>query len=247
MNVESKPILGFRLHCLAIAVLITAFPAIANAQGNLIQNGAFQTGDLSNWAVFTTPNGSLGSGVGLPNVVSFDVAGTGTPSNAAQFQAGEAIYNSATGHTSQGGGISQTFTSPAGNFIFSADVAALDINSTLNINAGLFTLLLNGTAIASIQFGEINPGQILRGSLVATVPLTQPQNQIVIEITRPWTSGGSYGLTPEEYLSNIQIVPVPEPGALSLFGFGTLLVLRHLNRRRPAPLALGARGKRVNS
>ena len=40
------------------------FGGLIQAQESLLTNGAFQTGDLSGWATFTNPNGTLG--VGLP-------------------------------------------------------------------------------------------------------------------------------------------------------------------------------------
>src|SRR5579872_1663773 len=109
---------------LAITV-ICATATICRAQ--IIYNGDFETGDLSGWTTFSTPNGSLGPS-GLPAVTQFDVPGMGTLSDAAQFQVGEVAYNQATGHTAQGGGIYQTFNVSAGQYIISADFAAYSID-----------------------------------------------------------------------------------------------------------------------
>jgi len=221
---------SFRADVLTGALLCVLLigPATRAQSTPLLQNGDFETGDLSGWTVFVTSNGDLGSGWGLPDVVSFDVAGTGTPSDAAEFQAGEASYNSGTGHTSQGGGIYQTFNCSAGQYIISADVAALNIDYYANADAGLFTLLVDETPTASIELGGINTGQTLRGTLETTVPLSQGSHQITIEITRPWLTGGGYGATPLEYLDNIQVEPVPEPSEilLGLFGLSSILILR---------------------
>jgi hypothetical protein len=211
----------------SFCIVLVIFPIVANGQGNLIQNGNFQTGDLSDWTVFTTINGTLGSTFGLPNVVSFDVTGSGTPTNAAQFQAGEAT---GFGRTPLGGGIYQIFNCPAGQYAISVDLAAFDdnYNGLENGDAGQFTLLVDGTAITNVQLGEIFSGQTLRGSLEATVPLNQGSNEIAIEIIRVGNNGDYYGVTPLQYLDNIYVEAVPEPSVLGLSSICTLFLCWHL-------------------
>ena len=63
------------------------FDGLIQAQESLFTNGAFQTGDLSEWSTFTNPNGTVG--VGLPQVVQFDVNGDGTTTLSAKFQVGQ--------------------------------------------------------------------------------------------------------------------------------------------------------------
>ncbi|MGH7940438.1 MAG: hypothetical protein ACREE6_10840 [Limisphaerales bacterium] len=203
-----------------LIALLTVAPLGLFAQ-NLLLNGDFDSGNLTDWTTFLTPNGSLGSG--LPDVVSFDVAGTGTASDAAQFQAGEIIYNQATGHTSQGGGIEQTFDCSAGRYVISADVAALYFggfgNGLGNADAGLFTFLVDGNSVTNIELGGINSDQTIRGTLDATVALGGGDHSFALEITRPWLNdGGSYGGSPLEYVDYLSIVPVPEPIGLFILG-----------------------------
>ena len=188
---------------------------------NLVQNGGFDTGDLTGWTTFVTSNGNLGSAIGLPDVTMFDVAGTGSASHAAQFMVGEAVYNGATGHTSQGGGIFQTFNSSGGQFFFNANIAAYDYYTAPNADAGLFTLSVDGVTLASDELGGIQPGQVLRGELDGMVSLGAGSHQITIEITRPWVTG----TTPLEFVNDIQITPVPEPSAFVLGVLGLSLVL----------------------
>jgi hypothetical protein len=197
------------------------FAVAGTVQAQLL-NGDFATGNLSHWTTFVTANGNLGSYYGLPNVVSFDVAGTGTSSYAAQFQVGEVSHNS----TAQGGGIYQTFNCSAGQYFIYADIAAIFTAgpSTNNYSAGLFTLLMDGAAIDSTDLGSISGGQTLRSTLDATIPLSQGSHQLRIEITRPWLNGGGFAYTPLEYLDNIQATPVPEPSGILLEALGLSLL-----------------------
>jgi hypothetical protein len=195
----------------------------------ILQNGDFETGNLTGWTNFVTANGNVGSGFGLPDVVAFDVAGTGTASDAAQFQAGQVSFNRG---DSEGGGIYQIFNCPAGQYTISADIAAQNDYSLVNGDAGLFTLLINGLTVTSVQLGAsnrvqvgaINPGQILRGTLDATVTLNQGSNEISLEITRIALNGNVYGQTPVEYLDNIQVTPTPEPSVIELGLLGLFLL-----------------------
>ncbi len=182
---------------------------------NLLLNGDFEAGNLNYWTFFATPNGNLGPG--LPNVVSFDTAGTGTPSDAAQFQAGEFEFNDATGHTQQGGGFYQAFNCTAGQYVISADVAALDINNFVNGDAGTFSLSIDGTSVANDSLGSINPSQTIRGSLGDTVTLGAGLHIFQFEITRGFLDAGGFGNTPLEYVDNLSVTAVPEPNGLCLF------------------------------
>src|SRR5512146_1121789 len=116
----------FKPHSLlpAAAFLCFLFSSGFSATAtNLIVNGDFESGGLSGWTIFTTPNGDLGSYAGLPQVSLFDVAGNGSSSTAAMFQVGEAVWIAPV-HTDQGGGIFQSFNSPAGLYSFHASIAA---------------------------------------------------------------------------------------------------------------------------
>jgi hypothetical protein len=184
---------------------------------NLLLNGNFESGNLNFWTLFATPNGGLGPG--LPNVISFDTAGTGTPSDAAQFQVGEVNFDA----TQQGGGFYQAFTSSAGQYVLSANIAARDVNLA-NSDAGTFSLSIDGISLANLSLGSINPSQTIRGTLGATVALSAGLHIFQFEITRGFQDAGGLGNTPLEYVDNLSVTAVPEPSGLCLFGLAALLV-----------------------
>lgn len=218
----------------SFALAITVICASASfCRAQIIYNGDFETGSFSGWATFITPNGSLGPpGSGLPAVSQFDVAGTGTLSDAAQFQVGEAAYNPATGHTVQGGGIYQTFNVSAGQYLISADFAAYNSNSQYeNGDGGLETVSVDSVTVGTVQFGAINSGQTERGGVQSMLNLTGGTHQITIEFTRPWLNSDVDGPTPFEYVDNVEVTAVPEPSVAALGMCGLALVFsRRLKR-----------------
>jgi hypothetical protein len=231
------------LKSLVLAAIVIQSTA-SLCEASIIINGDFGTGDLTGWTSFVTSNGDLGSAFGLPDVTLFDVAGNGISDNAAQFQVGEAVYISAQGHTYEGGGIQQQFTVAAGLYTFSADIAAQNISSGANDTAGVFSLMVDGITRVSQDFkallggGNINPGQIERSTLFASVELSAGVHELEFEITRPWLNGPTYGNTPLEYLNDIMVVPEPSVAALATLGFVGLLALsrrvsKAMGPRRP--------------
>ena len=161
----------------------------------ILQNGGFNTGSLSGWTTFLTVNGTVGGSFGLPNVIMFSTTGPGIPSYAAQFQAGDVVYDpQAPG--GEGGGIYQTFSCVAGMYAISADVATTDITSQNNGNGGVFTLLMDQTVVAGWNSALINPGQTLRDNLSGTLFLTGGSHTLTLQVTRPAQIGTYYGQTP---------------------------------------------------
>jgi hypothetical protein len=205
-----NPRLQFVL-AIGFAVLLCS-TIVAPAKADLILNGDFATGTLDGWTVFTTANGTNGSG--LPDVVPFNTTGFGT-SNSAHFNVGDAIFDG----TQQGGGIFQTVNVPvAGFYDFSAAIASnLASGAPPNFAGGVFSVLINGTLEASVDLGPISTGQTLRDMLSGSVSLTPGNYDFEIEITRPFATSGNAG-QPNQYVTDISLTAVPEPSSLWILG-----------------------------
>jgi hypothetical protein len=214
---------------------ICAWASFCRAQ--IIHNGDFETGTLSGWTTFTTPNGSLRP-PGLPAVTQFDVLGSGALSDAAQFQVGQVNY----GLTEEGGGIYQTFNVSAGRYVISADFAAYDSNATFgNDEAGVETVFVDSVKVGTLDFGLINQGQTERGIVQGTLDLSGGTHQITIEFTRPYPNNtGGLGPTPFEYVDHVVVAPVPEPSTMGvgMLGLATLLFQVFIRKGR-LPYAVG--------
>jgi hypothetical protein len=161
-----------------------------------VVNGNFGTGNLTGFTVFTTPNGS--NGPGLPNVVSFDVTGSGA-TNAAHFDVGQVVF--ATG-VPAGGGIFQdvNFTS-SGVATFAADIAAQGAPSE-NAEAGIFELLVDNVVLSTVDFGDIPAFTIDRATLNGSTFVSAGSHELRILIERPFLNQN--GATPDQYVTNIR-------------------------------------------
>ena len=216
----------------AFAASIAAFTVLATSANavELITNGGFDAG-FSGWTLFTTDEGRIGSGVGVPGVTSFDVTGLGAE-NAARLQVGQTPV----GAGQQGGGLRQTITATAGSLTFFADIAAQETNLTGNGTAGLFSVLLDGVALDTFDFGEIGIGAIERGSLSFNTAVTAGDHTLEILITRPFRGGGPGGVTPLQFVTNVSATQtggaVPEPSTWGLLIVGFAAAGAGLRARR---------------
>ena len=110
------------------------------------------------------------------------------------------------------------FNAPtAGLYKVSVAIAAQQFYDMQNSEAGLFSILVDGTTVANDELGVINPSQILRGSLSGAVTLSAGPHNFQLMITRPWLSSTN---TPDQYVDNLSLSSaVPEPATLTLLGW----------------------------
>ena len=212
------------LKC-SIFVLLLAVPGTTQAQ---LINGNFETGDFTGWTEFntvggSTPYGQEAGGTSAYQVVSFDTAGTGTPSDSAEFEVGEVSGVVGGGGLGQGAGIYQYVPLNAGQLNISLDIAATSPGN--NADAGTFELLLDGVVVASNPLGGIGFNQTIRSTLGYSGVITAGPHQIAIDMRRGYGTEG--GDTPYEYLDNIVLsgTAVPEPCTISLLGFGAAAMM----------------------
>ncbi len=205
--------------CLACTVFLTV---AGSTQAQLI-NGDFETGDFTGWTYFNTVGGNtpfgIASGTTLAfQVVPFDTAGTGTPSDSAEFEVGEASGIIGGGGLGQGAGIFQDVSLGAGQLNISLAIAAT--SSGNNADGGTFELLLDGSLVASHAFGGIGFGQTLRSTLSYSRTIAAGTHEIAIDMRRGY--GAGTGNTPYQFLDNITIggTAVPEPTAALLTSLG---------------------------
>lgn len=106
------------------------------------------------------------------------------------------------------------------------DIAA---QGSPNFSGGLFELFLDGVVQDSHGFGFIDG--IERATLSATVAVTAGLHELKIQMTRPF---GRTATTPFQYVDNVAVAVIPEPGTLALFGLGAagLATLKRGRRRK---------------
>ena len=201
------------LIVLLVALLATWQPAAAQ-----LINGDFETGDLTGWTSFTTPNGNITPG--FPMVTPFDTTGDGTASNAMKIRVGQNSFVP----TPAGGGIEQFFSIAAsGDYELSLDYAIALEQTNGNTEPGRFDLILDGQVIATGDHNSqtIWPGDVIRGSLSAEVlGLAAGGHTLQVLVTRATLNTREV----YQYVDNVTITP--EPGTLFLLGLGTLALIR---------------------
>jgi hypothetical protein len=197
-----------KVHCSCFSVLALATLCFSNASA-VITNGDFETGDFTGWTLFETPKGSLGDIPGVPDVIPFDVDGDGVDSLAARFNVGDATRGTATGP--EGGGILQDFISTAGDVTISAEVAAQHTFTSTNLGPGIFSLLVDGTLVDTVdlyeQFGSIEPGDTFRWTLSGTTALTAGNHELQVLIQRRFINTET---TPVQFVDNVSVTAGPQ-------------------------------------
>ena len=202
-----------------VGITLGMFAISAAANTDLIANSNFDSG-LTSWTPFTSSsNGNLC--FGFPTVTNFDTTGLGA-NNAAEFQVGQLNL---TPSVNEGGGISQSFNTAAGDYSFSADVASNNLSTVANLEGGIFNLLIDNTVVSTWDSGTISAGTILRNQISGNAVLTSGIHTLSLLIERPYLSpqvAGRGNIVPFQFVDNITAVAaVPEADtyAMLLGGF----------------------------
>jgi hypothetical protein len=228
-----------KIICSAVrrsALSLVLLAGFGSAQAALV-NGDFEAGGLSGWTLYTTGNGTLGTGGAT--VSTFDVAGKGTASATVGLSVGYSnppcsfpgIYCP---YPTEGGGVRQTSIFSGGLTWLQADVAVT--NSSLfgfNLDGGTFSLILDGLLLDSFSVTNIAAGSSQRGHLDATTLVTAGSHTLEILVTRQ----SAEALSLVQYIDNVSASAVPEPTSTSLVGLG-LLVLMTFRKKNAAASAI---------
>lgn len=222
---------AIRYACAALA-LVAASPSYA---AQVILNGDFSAG-LANWTSFITSNGTISpsnpnSTPPFPNApaetASFNVTGAGA-SNALWLNAGQ---SSGFGLANPGGGgVSQTFTTTGGIGTLSANIASMTTLTSQTDVGGLFSILLDGTALATYDFGAINGTQ--RSTLSYTGAIAAGTHTLSLQVLRPFGPGRNIRA---QYFDNVSLdvaAPVPEASTWAMMIVGMGAVGGALRRRK---------------
>jgi hypothetical protein len=182
-------------HSLAAAVLLSVAGA---ACGQSFTNGDFEGGTLAGWTVTNTANG-----VGAPgSVTTIDIDGTGGPlgpSPAATFMVGQQAFTSG---QQEGVEMTQTLNLTAGvQYAVAFDWSAQRLASAGNVG-GIFSLIVDGVIIASVDAGNISGTEPAYGHFAANyTPAASGNASVGIRITRPYLIPGDLS----NYVDNISI------------------------------------------
>ncbi|NEO83682.1 MAG: hypothetical protein F6J87_05395 [Spirulina sp. SIO3F2] len=212
----------------AMGLIANSYPA---AQAALLVNGDFETGDLSGWTVFNTPNGTVGQPLFPTLVPEATIFATGGEQSLA-FHAGQNTF--ASGQPA-GGGIAQFVDLAAGSFELTADIAVW--NQSFNLAGGLFSLLFDGQVIAEHNLSPVSANRLKQTTLHGQVLDVLPGlHEVRLQVQRPYVQAAN---TPQQYVDNIALRPlaaappgsetdttsVPEPSLmLALLGGSAIAV-----------------------
>lgn len=185
----------------AISALVFA-PGPVQAQ-SVIGNGDFSS--LNDWTVVVEggyPNARYSYGVGPYTI--FPEMGTAKSFSA---QVGDPIQLN----------LEQTVSLSTGvQYNFSADVAAY--YPTDDIDGGTITLSIDGNQVSSLSFGGDAMGSTIYGTLDGSYIPTQSGNELLIlNFSRNFIADA---YTPSDFITDISLVPVPEPSSTLVLGLG---------------------------
>lgn len=210
----------------------------SGAQASII-NGGFDSGNLAGWSPFTTSNGTLGD-LPLPLVAKFDVDGDSHVSDSLKLSVG---YNIAPCSfpgfgcplPTEGGGIRQSIFLGSGTYLFSADFAVENtfLSGGFNQDGGTFSLMLDGIVLDTLSVGKILAGSTQGGALTFHGFVAEGFHDFEVLVTRNYAQADSLF----QYVDNIAVARIPEPGTLGLLAMGCVFLASGRGRRVAKPTA----------
>jgi hypothetical protein len=215
---KTKEFFRMILELFSIACFFAAAPGLrAASPPPILQNGGFDTGNFSGWTPFITPNGTVGAQFGFPLVGRNLLT---QPSLSAVFEAGQVVTGP--GEPGGGGGLLQTFTCVAGLYLISADVSSVGAYSSGDPDAGLFTLQVDQTTVATWDGGAIQERQTLQDMLSGSIFLTGGSHTFRFAITREGTIDSE---SPLQSVDNIAVTPAPEASTVWYGVVGLMVII----------------------
>ena len=219
LNLLDNPMkFQFKVAALAAFIAFGSLPTLAGA-AQLVQNGGFETGTLSNWMTSGLGSGSCPSANHDWNVsTSGSATGCSTVANPSGSSYAAYVMNDGAGPLTYR--LAQNIVVP--NVSIISAMLSFDWTSQNNsARSRLLTVLLNGTQVfQQSTFGSfgwtaesIDISALLQGWAGQTVNL-EFQNYIAV----PWS--GPAGMGVDDVAINVQSTQVPEPMSLALVGLG---------------------------
>ena len=199
---KHKTLRSYLIPILVLALAITQAPQSVLAADSepaprlatSVNNGDFETGNLSGWTTFTTSNG-----VAVTYVTPFDTNGDNVATYSARFGVGQYVYQG--DDYPEGGGIFQSVNLVKGDLSITADIASNHPYSHCNLSGGEMQLIVDGVIADTHDFGVVCNYETKRSTLHANISIdTVGTHEIRFVALR---AAGLSGVV--NYLDNVEI------------------------------------------